>query len=85
MRGRGSAPRSIGRDAPRPIEAWRRAERLLPRDYDLLFNLGMVLADSDRPRRGAAVSRRASCARRRATRYARDFPRVEAAIAKARR
>ena len=25
------------------------AERLQPRDYDLLFNLGMVLADSDRP------------------------------------
>ena len=31
------------------IDAWRRAERLRPRDYDLLFNLGMLLAESDAP------------------------------------
>jgi len=31
------------------IDAWRRAERLVPGDYDLLFNLGMVLTDSDAP------------------------------------
>jgi len=31
------------------IDAWRRAERLRPRDYDLLFNLGVVLADSAHP------------------------------------
>ena len=30
-------------------DAWRRAERLLPGDYDLLFNLAMVLADGDTP------------------------------------
>src|SRR4030095_8839964 len=36
---------TIGRDTPAAIEAWQRAERLAPRDYDLLFNLGMVLAD----------------------------------------
>src|SRR5207248_3516678 len=35
------------------IDAWRHAERLQPRDYDLLFNLGMVLADSAHP--GEAV------------------------------
>jgi len=29
------------------IDAWRKAERLRPHDYDLLFNLGMLLADSD--------------------------------------
>ena len=31
------------------IEAWRRAERLVPRNFDLLFNLGMVLADGPSP------------------------------------
>lgn len=31
------------------IDAWRRAERLTPEDYDLLFNLGTVLADGDTP------------------------------------
>jgi arylsulfatase A-like enzyme/tetratricopeptide (TPR) repeat protein len=31
------------------VEAWRRAERLLPGNYDLLFNLGMVLADDGSP------------------------------------
>jgi arylsulfatase A-like enzyme/Flp pilus assembly protein TadD len=36
-------------DAAGAIDAWRRAERLLPRDYDLLFNLGMLSADRDTP------------------------------------
>ena len=48
--GRGSAPRWSGSDRPAAIDAWRRAERLLPRDYDLLFNLGVVLADGPTPR-----------------------------------
>ncbi|MEP7116436.1 MAG: sulfatase-like hydrolase/transferase [Acidobacteriota bacterium] len=39
----------IERDPVAGIEAWRRAERLQPRDYDLLFNLGMALANSPRP------------------------------------
>jgi arylsulfatase A-like enzyme/Flp pilus assembly protein TadD len=37
-----------GRDRAGAIEAWRRAEPLLPRDYDLLFNLAMALVDSGR-------------------------------------
>src|SRR5260221_8306661 len=36
-------------DKSAAVEAWRRAERLLPGDYDLLFNLAMMLADSRRP------------------------------------
>jgi arylsulfatase A-like enzyme/Flp pilus assembly protein TadD len=36
------------RDRAGAIEAWRRAEQLLPRDYDLLFNVAMALADSGR-------------------------------------
>ena len=32
------------------VEAWRRAERLAPGNFDLLFNLGLVLADGPTPR-----------------------------------
>ena len=51
---RGDAWQGLGaalveRDRPAAIDAWRRAERLLPRDYDLLFNLGVVLAESAQP------------------------------------
>ena len=35
-------------DAAGAIDAWRHAEPLLPHDYDLLFNLGMLTAQSDR-------------------------------------
>ena len=42
-------------DTPGAIDAWRHAERLLPRDYDLLFNLGMLLADSRTPVRGDSL------------------------------
>ena len=59
---RGDAWQGLGaalveRDRPAAIDAWRRAERLLPHDYDLLFNLGVVLADESEPARGAALSR----------------------------
>ena len=75
---------TVGRDTKTAIDAWRHAERLRPRDYDLLFNLGMVLADSDRPADALPyLTRFVQEAPR--DRYARDFPRVEAAIAKARR
>jgi tetratricopeptide (TPR) repeat protein len=39
----------VGSNTQDAIAAWKRAEALLPRDYDLLFNLGMVLADSPTP------------------------------------
>ena len=75
---------TVGRDITTTIDAWRHAERLRPRDYDLLFNLGMVLADSDRPAEALPYLARFMQEAPR-DRYARDFPRVEAAIAKARR
>jgi len=75
---------TIGRDRATAIDAWRHAERLRPRDYDLLFNLGMVLADSDRPAEALPYLTRFRQEAPR-DRYASDFPRVEAAIAKARR
>ena len=75
---------SIGRDTPAAIDAWQHAERLQPRDYDLLFNLGMVLADSNRPADALPYLTRFLNEAPRAQ-YAHDFPRVEAAIAKVRR
>ena len=74
---------AVGRDAETAIDAWRHAERLRPRDYDLLFNLGMVLADSDHPADALPYLTRFLREAPRA-RYAPDIPRVEAAIAKAR-
>jgi arylsulfatase A-like enzyme/Flp pilus assembly protein TadD len=75
---------AVGRDVRTAIDAWQRAERLQPRDYDLLFNLGMVLADSDHPENALPYLTRFVREAPRAQ-YARDIPRVEAAIAKARR
>jgi arylsulfatase A-like enzyme/predicted Zn-dependent protease len=75
---------TVDRDRAAAIEAWRRAERLRPNDYDLLFNLGMVLAESSRPGDALPYLTRFIQEAPRA-RYARDFPSVEAAIAKARR
>jgi arylsulfatase A-like enzyme/Flp pilus assembly protein TadD len=39
----------VGSDSRAVADAWIHAERLQPTNYDLLFNLGMTLADSDRP------------------------------------
>jgi arylsulfatase A-like enzyme/Flp pilus assembly protein TadD len=75
---------AVGRDVRTAIDAWQHAERLQPGDYDLLFNLGMVLADSDHPADALPYLTRFVQEAPRA-RYARDIPRVEAAIAKARR
>ena len=36
-------------DKAAALDAWRRAEPLLPRDYDLLFNVGMVLSETSTP------------------------------------
>jgi arylsulfatase A-like enzyme/Flp pilus assembly protein TadD len=45
-------------DADGAIDAWRQAEALLPHDYDLLFNLGMLSAQSDRPADGVPYLQR---------------------------
>jgi len=74
----------VARDPDTAIDAWQHAERLRPRDFDLLFNLGMVLADSGRGAEALPYLTRFIQEAPR-DRYARDFPRVEAAIAKARR
>jgi arylsulfatase A-like enzyme/predicted Zn-dependent protease len=74
----------VGTNRRAAIDAWRRAERLRPRDYDLLFNLGMVLADDNRPAEALPYLQRFVREAPR-DRYARDLSRVDAAIAKARR
>jgi arylsulfatase A-like enzyme/Flp pilus assembly protein TadD len=74
----------VGTDRAAAVEAWRQAERLRPNDYDLLFNLGMVLAEGDHPADALPYLRRFVREAPR-DRYARDLPRVEAAIAKASR
>ncbi len=64
-----------GRDSAGAIDAWRHAEQLLPRDYDLLFNLGMLTAQSNRPADAIPYLRRFLAEAPR-DRYARDVPRV---------
>jgi arylsulfatase A-like enzyme/Flp pilus assembly protein TadD len=75
---------TINRNLPAAIDAWQHAERLAPRDYDLLFNLGMVLSDSGRHAEALPYLTRFLQEAPR-DRYASDLPRVQAAIAKARR
>jgi tetratricopeptide (TPR) repeat protein len=63
------------------IAAWRKAEPLLPRDYDLLFNLGMLLADSDTPAAAIPYLQRFLREAPR-DRYAADIGRVQAVLAR---
>ena len=66
------------------VEAWRRAERLLPGDYDLLFNLAMVLADGRTP--GDAIPYLQRFVREAPhDRYAGDIARVRATLARVER
>jgi arylsulfatase A-like enzyme/tetratricopeptide (TPR) repeat protein len=71
----------VGRDTRAAAEAWREADRLRPGDFDLLFNLAMVLADSDRPADAVPYLRRflrdAPPAK-----YAPDLARVRATLAR---
>ncbi len=48
----------VGRDGAGAIDAWKRAVELVPNDYDILFNLAVLLADSDRPRDALPYLRR---------------------------
>jgi arylsulfatase A-like enzyme/Flp pilus assembly protein TadD len=61
------------------IDAWRRAEPLLPHDYDLLFNLGISLAGSDTPHEALPYLRRFAGEAPR-DRYADDIARVRKSI-----
>jgi len=71
----------VDRDTAGAIDAWRRAERLLPRDYDLLFNLGMVLADSRTPAEAIPYLRRFAQEAPR-DQYGNDIARVASTLAR---
>jgi Flp pilus assembly protein TadD len=86
--GRGDAWQGLGaalvdRDRPAAIEAWRKAERLLPDDYDLLFNLGMVLAEGPTPAEALPYLERFVREAPR-DRYRADIPKIEATIRRVR-
>ena len=74
----------IEHDRPAAIDAWRRAERLQPNDFDLLFNLGMVLADGPSPREALPYLERFAREAPR-DRYRADLARVEAVTERVRR
>ena len=74
----------VERDVPGAIDAWRHAEPLLPREYDLLFNLGMLLANSRTPSEAIPYLERFEREAPR-DRYATDMPRVQATLARVRR
>jgi len=66
----------VERDAAAATEAWRTAEKLLPRDYDLLFNVAMLIADH-RPANEAVPYLRRFVAEAPRPQYERDITRVE--------
>jgi tetratricopeptide (TPR) repeat protein len=63
------------------IDAWTRAERLRPNDYDLLYNLGVSLSESGQP--AAALPYLERFVREAPpAQYANDLPKVRALIAR---
>lgn len=74
----------VDRDRSAAVDAWRRAERLVPHDYDLLFNLGMVLAEGPTPADALPYLERFVREAPR-DRYRADIPTVEATIRQVRR
>ena len=68
-------------DPAAAADAWRRAVDLDARDFDTLYNLGMLLATSGRTADAAIYLRRFLETAPRA-RYADDFPRVRAVLAR---
>jgi len=68
----------VGADRTGALEAWRRAEALLPRDYDLLFNLGMMLASGPTPAEARPYLTR--FLREAPAAYDRDRPQVQAVL-----
>ena len=63
------------------LDAWRHAERLLPRDYDLLFNLAIVMSESGTPSASIPYLRR-FVQEAPPDRYAPDIARVRQILAR---
>jgi arylsulfatase A-like enzyme/Flp pilus assembly protein TadD len=71
----------VDADRTAAIDAWQRAERLLPRDYDLLFNLATVMSEGPNPRDALPYLQR-FVRDAPADRYAADISRLRQTIAK---
>jgi arylsulfatase A-like enzyme/Flp pilus assembly protein TadD len=69
----------VATDAAGATEAWQRAVALEPRDYDSLFNLGIVLSERPEPREALPYLKRFVAEAPRA-RYLRDIARSAALI-----
>ncbi len=69
-------------DGARAVEAWQRVLALAPQDFDTLYNLGMLLSDEGRGADARPYLKRFLNEAPR-DRYADDFPRVRAALARA--
>lgn len=69
----------VATDRAGAIEAWTRAERLAPRDFDLLYNLGMILAGSGRQTEASPYLQR-FVREAPPARYARDIAQVQALL-----
>jgi arylsulfatase A-like enzyme/Flp pilus assembly protein TadD len=71
---------SLARSDPAgALEAWRHAEPLLPRDYDLLFNLGILTAQGKNPQAAIPYLQRFIAEAPR-DRYAADIARVQSEL-----
>jgi arylsulfatase A-like enzyme/tetratricopeptide (TPR) repeat protein len=71
----------VDRDRAAAVDAWRHAERLLPHDYDLLFNLATVMSESPTPRDALPYLER-FVREAPAQRYAADISRLRQTIVK---
>jgi Flp pilus assembly protein TadD len=71
----------VASDRRAAADAWREADRLRPGDFDLLFNLAMVLADSDKPADAVPYLRR-FLSEAPPAKYAPDLARVQATLAR---
>jgi arylsulfatase A-like enzyme/Flp pilus assembly protein TadD len=71
----------VGVDRTAAIDAWQHAERLLPHDYDLLFNLATVMSEGSNPRDALPYLQR-FVREAPAERYAADISHLRQTIAK---
>jgi Flp pilus assembly protein TadD len=76
---RGLGTALVATDAAAATEAWRRAVALAPRDYDTLFNLGLVLSEGPQPLDALAYLK-PFVAQAPRDRYSRDVARAAALI-----
>ncbi len=79
---RGLGAALVADDAAEAVEAWRRVVELAPQDFDTLYNLGLLLNEEGRSAEALPYLQRFLAEAPR-ERYANDFPRVRALVARA--